>query len=146
MRSLVDTNVLIYSLDDEDPGKQATAKALLRQLSDANVAVISTQILQELFVTISRRFAGRMSATEAEAVVRRFATLPVVQVDVPIILAAMARVQTASVAFWDALIVESALVAGATRLLTEDLQHGQVFDGRLRVENPFLPPVPRSSP
>ena len=76
---------------------------------------------------------------------RDFARLPIVQVDAPIILAAIARVQTASIAFWDALIVESALAAGATRLLTEDLQDGQVFDGRLRVENPFLPPVPSSS-
>ena len=138
MRSLVDTNVLVYSLDDDEPGKQATAKVLLRQLSDANEAVISTQILQELFVTISRKFAGRMALAEAEAVVRRFANLPVVQVDVPIILAATVRVQTASIAFWDALIVEAALVAGATRLLTEYLQQGQIFDGRLRVENPFL--------
>ncbi len=55
----------------------------------------------------------------------------------PIILAAAARVQTASISFWDALVVESALAAGATRLLTEDLQHGQGFDGMLRVENPF---------
>ena len=139
MRSFVDTNILVYSLDDDDPSKQATARALLRQLSDANYAVISTQVLQELFVTINRKFAGRMSIADAEAVVRRFANQPVVQVDVPIILAATARVQTASIAFWDALAVESALVAGATRLLTEDLQHGQVFDGRLRVENPFLP-------
>jgi predicted nucleic acid-binding protein len=141
MRSLVDTNVLVYALDDDDPGKQATAKALLRRLSDANEAVISTQILQELFVTINRKFAGRISIAVAEAIVRRFANLPVVQVDVPIILAATVRVQTASIAFWDALIVEAALAAGATRLLTEDLPHGQVFDGRLRVENPFLSQV-----
>ena len=77
---------------------------------------------------------------------RRFANQPVIQVDVPIILAAIVRVQTASLSFWDALIVESALAAGATRLLTEDLRHGQVFDGRLRVENPFLPSTPVLAP
>lgn len=143
MRSFVDTNIPVYSLDEGDPGKQATAKALLRQLSDANEAVISTQVLQELFVTINRKFAARLSLAEAEAVVRRFAALPVVQVDVPIILAATVRVRATSIAFWDALIVEAALSAGATRLLTEDLQHGQVFDGRLRVDNPFLPPPDR---
>lgn len=143
MRSFVDTNIPVYSLDEGDPGKQATAKALLRQLSDANEAVISTQVLQELFVTINRKFAARLSLAEAEAVVRRFAALPVVQVDVPIILAATVRVRATSIAFWDALIVEAALSAGATRLLTEDLQHGQVFDGRLRVDNPLLPPPDR---
>jgi predicted nucleic acid-binding protein len=145
MRPFVDTNILVYSLDDDEPGKQATAKVLLRRLSDANEAVVSTQVLQECFVTINRTFAGRMSVADSEAVVRRFASQPIVQVDVPVILAAMTRVQTASLAFWDALIVESALAAGATRLLTEDLQHGQVFDGRLRVENPFLSPAPPST-
>ena len=68
---------------------------------------------------------------------RRIAVNPVVQVDVPIILAAIERVRTASISFWDALIVEAALIAGASTLLTEDLQDGQVFDGVLRVENPF---------
>jgi len=53
------------------------------------------------------------------------------------ILAAIVRVRTARISFWDALIVEAALTAGASTLLTEDLQDGQVFDGLLRVENPF---------
>jgi predicted nucleic acid-binding protein len=51
----------------------------------------------------------------------------------------MARVESANISFWDALVVEAALVAGATRLLTEDLQHGQIFDGWLRVETPYHP-------
>jgi predicted nucleic acid-binding protein len=144
MRSFVDTNVLVYTFAEDDPGKQAAATALMRQLIDANEVVISTQILQELFVTLIRKFAATLSIAEAEDIVRDLANQPVVQVDVPIILAAMTRVQTDSLSFWDALIVEAALVAGATRLLTEDLQHGRVFDGRLRVENPFLPPVPGS--
>lgn len=90
-------------------------------------------------MTLRRRFAVSLTAADAGAIVRDYAALPVIQVDVPIIIAAMARVESASISFWDALVVEAALVAGATRLLTEDMQHGQVFDGRLRVENPFLP-------
>ncbi len=83
-------------------------------------------------------FAVDLDLAVIDSIVRRFATDAVVQVDVPIILAATSRVLRSNISLWDALIVEAALVAGATRLLTEDLQHGQVIDGRLRIENPFL--------
>jgi predicted nucleic acid-binding protein len=143
--SFFDTNVLVYSVDVDEPDKQVIAQALLSSTITAGHAVISTQILQEFYWTITRKLPRRFAAAEAERVLRDLVRLPIVQVDVPIILAATIRVRTASIAFWDALIVESALAAGATRLLTEDLQRGQVFDGRLRVENPFLvPPVPGS--
>ena len=141
-----DTNILVSFYDDGTPEKQAIAQALVTDTVAAKQAVTSTQVLQEFYWSITRNLPRRLDAARAERAVRFFAKLPIVQVDVPIILAATVRVQTASLAFWDALIVDSALVAGATRLLTEDLQHGQVFDGRLRVENPFLAPTgPRSS-
>ena len=69
--------------------------------------------------------------------VRDFSRLPLVQIDVSLILAAVARSQKMSFSFWDALIAEAALKAGADRLLTEDMQHGQLIEG-MRVENPFL--------
>ncbi len=142
--SFVDTNVLVYFHDRDTPDKQAIAQAVVTAEIAAGQAVISTQVLQEFYWTLTRKQARRFDEAQAEQAVRDLARLPVVQVDVPITLAAITRVQTASLAFWDALVVESALAAGATRLLTEDLQHGQVFDGRLRVENPFLPPVSTS--
>ena len=136
--SFFDTNVLVYSIDTDQPDKQAIAQARLTGTTAAGQATISTQVLQEFYWTITRKLSRRFDAARADRAVRDFARLPTIQVDVPIILTATARVQTANLSFWDALIVESALVAGATRLLTEDLQHGQLFDGRLRVENPFL--------
>ena len=142
--SFFDTNVLVYSVDVDEPARQAIAQALLTGATAAGQAAISTQVLQEFYWAVTRKLPRRFTAAQAETAVRDLAQLPVVQVDVPIILAATVRVRTASLSFWDALIVEAALVAGATRLLTEDLQHGQIFDGRLRVENPFLPPGPSS--
>ena len=64
------------------------------------------------------------------------AALDVVQVGVPMILAAIDLTRLDSVAFWDALIVRAAQAGGCRLLATEDLQHGQSF-GDLRVENPF---------
>jgi predicted nucleic acid-binding protein len=142
--SFIDTNVLVYFHDVDTPDKQAIADAVLTAEIAAGQAVISTQVLQEFYWSLTRKLTYRFDEAQAAEAVRDLTQLPIVQVDVPLILAAMTRVQTASLAFWDALVVESALVAGASRLLTEDLQHGQVFDGRLRVENPFLPVDPRS--
>lgn len=133
----LDTNILVYGIDDDEPRKRSIARETIDSGPIANDIVISTQILQEYYWTASRKFARRLAPGTVDRTFRDFIQLRVIQVDVPIILAATARVQAASISFWDALVVESALAAGATRLLTEDLQHGQVFDGRLRVKNPF---------
>jgi len=137
MPTFVDTNVFVYTFDSEDPAKQAKAQETVSDLSESGELVVSTQVLQELYVTLRRRFVVRLGDDELERGVRRISANPVVQIDVPMILAAIVRVRTARISFWDALIVEAALTAGASTLLTEDLQDGQVFDGVLRVENPF---------
>ncbi len=85
---------------------------------------------------MTRKLASPLSPGVAEARVRDFCDLPLVRVDAPLILAAIARSRSLGFSFWDALILEAALSAGAERLLTEDLQHGQEIES-LRVENPF---------
>jgi predicted nucleic acid-binding protein len=64
------------------------------------------------------------------------ARLDVVPVQLDLVLGAIDLHRLHSISFWDALIVRCASAAGCTRLLTEDLQHGQLIDG-VRVENPF---------
>jgi predicted nucleic acid-binding protein len=93
--------------------------------------------LQEFYVSVTRKLASPLPPEVAEARVRDFSWLPLVQVDPSLIVAAIARSRRLGFSFWDALIVEAALRAGAGRLLTEDLQDGQEIGG-LRVENPFL--------
>lgn len=88
-------------------------------------------------MNVTRKLVSPLPPEVAEKRVRDFSRLPLVRVDAPLILAAIVRSQRMVLSFWDALIVEAALSAGADRLLTEDLQHGQVFES-LRVENPFL--------
>jgi predicted nucleic acid-binding protein len=68
--------------------------------------------------------------------VRDVSALTVVQIDTPLVLAAIAVSRQQSLSLWDALIVQAAATSGCSVLLTEDLSHGQVFDG-LRVESPF---------
>ena len=94
-------------------------------------------MLQEFYVSVTRKLAEPLPPDVAEAQVEDFARLPLVRVDEAMILAAIERHGSMSLSFWDALILEAALRCGADRLLTEDLQHGQKIEG-LRVENPFL--------
>jgi predicted nucleic acid-binding protein len=136
-RSFFDTNVLLYLFDNREPDKKAAAQELIQKEVEADRASLSTQVLQEFYVNATRKLAFPLSPEEAGARVRDFSRLPLVQVDVPLILAAIARSQRMSFSLCDAMIVEAALKAGADRLLTEDLQHGQVIED-MRVENPFL--------
>ena len=135
-RVFLDTNVLAYLLDAAEPKKQARARRVLEtELADLEL-VVSTQVLQELYVCLTRGRAPIATPEVAERAVRDAAAFTVIQVDVPLVLSAIAESQRSQLSFWDALVVRAAVSAGCTRLLTEDLSHGQVFDG-VRVENPF---------
>jgi predicted nucleic acid-binding protein len=136
-RSFFDTNVLLYLFDASVPEKKALAQEVFSGEAEAGRAVLSTQTLQEFYVNATRKLAEPLSLEVAAEQVRNFSLLPLVRVDEAMILAAAERNRSMSISFWDALIVEAALKAGADRLLTEDLQHGQRIEG-LRVENPFL--------
>jgi predicted nucleic acid-binding protein len=77
-----------------------------------------------------------MHRATARRIVALYAEWPVVQADVPLILAASELEERHTLSFGDALIVESARRVGATRLLTEDFQHGRVVSG-VMIDNPF---------
>lgn len=136
-RSFFDTNVLLYLFDGSEPEKKALAQETLYGEVERGRAVLSTQVLQEFYVNATRKLAEPLSTEVAGAQVRDFARLPLVRVDEAMIFSAMERHRGMSVSFWDALIVEAAISCGADRILSEDLQHGQVMDG-VRIHDPFL--------
>jgi predicted nucleic acid-binding protein len=136
-RSFFDTNVLLYMYDDNEPRKKELALRTFERAIETNLAVLSTQVLQEFYVNVTRKLATPLAPERAAARVRDLARLPLVRVDEAMILSAIERHRRMSFSFWDALILEAALKGGADLLLSEDLQHGQNIEG-LRVENPFL--------
>ncbi len=136
MRSFFDTNVLVYLFDEDSPEKQAAARELLRQETADGRAVLSTQVLQEFYVAITRKLALPVPPPTALQALADLCALPVVQVDKDLVLRGARRSQAGGFSFWDALIVEAALQARATTLWTEDLQHGQTVE-TLRIANPF---------
>lgn len=135
-RVFVDTHVLTYVLDDAEPSKRNAARERLLAEQSEHDLVVSTQVLQELYVSLTRGSHPIASSKVAESAVRDAARFTVVQVDVPLVMAAVVTSREHRISFWDALIVRAAVEAGCDRLLTEDLNAGQVIDG-VRIENPF---------
>ena len=137
MRAFFDTNILIYLFDEDAPEKKTLARELFIRETDAGRAVLSTQVLQEFYVAVTRKLAVPLSPEIAENVVRNLTALPLIQIDSALVLTAIGKSRLLGFSFWDALIIASALSGGAECLFTEDLQHGQIIDG-MRIENPFV--------
>lgn len=136
MRCFLDTNVLVYFHDPSDSRKQAIAQGTLREQMTGGGPVISSQVLQEFCVAVQRRRLLTPALTLAAAT--EFAHYCPYATTAEAVLAGVALAQRHQLSVWDGLIVQAALDAGCTTLLTEDLQHGQRF-GALQVINPFLP-------
>ncbi|MGI8723287.1 MAG: PIN domain-containing protein [Geodermatophilaceae bacterium] len=135
-RSFIDTNIFVYAADESPEGqfKHDIATALLAERrSDL---VVSTQVLQEFYVVATRKLRPPVPEDRAAAAVYGMARLEVVQLDVPLILAAVAISRSAQLSLWDALMIEAARSARCSRIVTEDLFDGQVIHG-VTVHNPF---------
>jgi predicted nucleic acid-binding protein len=134
--TFVDTNVLVYAHDSAEPSKQPVAQRLLESLWETRTGTLSTQVLQEFYVVATRKFVPPMSKRAAREIVALYGTWPLVPVDVPLIQTASRLEERHKLPFWDALIIEAARRAGASRLATEDLRDGWRIGG-VRIENPF---------
>jgi predicted nucleic acid-binding protein len=135
----VDTNILIYSHDTHDVTKHRSAAKLLAELWASGMGVLSTQVLQEFYSAATRKLQPALTPRQARQVMHDYSDWCRVDTDPLLIISANELSEQHSINFWDALIVEAALRAGAVELVTEDLQNGRQF-GDLRVRNPF--PIP----
>lgn len=136
-KTFVDTNILIYAHDVDAGAKHATAKDILRDLWAERTGVLSVQVLQEFYVNVTRKIAAPLSKHSARTVVSNYA--PWCGETTSAEISAAFRIEDASqISFWDALIVASAINAGAEIILSEDLNRGQRIAGVL-IENPFAP-------
>ena len=133
-----DTNVLVYTQDALEPGKQAIARALVAQAIRAGEFTISTQVMQEFYAVATRR--RLLSPLQAAALIQAWAENEVVSATPDLLLRAFGLQQSSQISVWDALIVQAALDSGCTTLYSDDMQHGMRF-GRLELVNPFLQPT-----
>lgn len=133
-RCFADSNVLVYLFDDDSPAKQSRARELIAETS--GTLVLSVQILGEFFHVVTRRLRRPLSRAQALYATENLQEFEVWPIHRFLVHSAMRRSIASRLSYWDSLIVETAIEAGATVLLTEDLQDGQMFGG-LRVLNPF---------
>ncbi|MDQ3937410.1 MAG: PIN domain-containing protein [Chloroflexota bacterium] len=133
----MDTNVLLYAYDKSEVTKQPVAQAALDRLWADRTGAVSSQVLQEFYNAAMRKLLPPVSRAEAREIIDLHTAWPVVLLDAAVILAATHIEERHQLSLWDALVIEAARVAGADRLMTEDMQHGRVIEG-VRIENPFV--------
>ena len=136
-RTFVDTNVLIYAHDIEAGHKYEDASSILLDLWQSRTGVISIQVLQEFYVNVTRKIPVPISRSTARDIIRQYSVWPVVEPDADMVVRASEIEERHKLSFWDAMIVAAAHKAGATRILTEDLGHGETVAG-VSIENPFV--------
>jgi predicted nucleic acid-binding protein len=134
--AFVDTNVLVYAFDSTDPTRHRSAAQLLSRLMDEDRLRLSTQVLQEFYVTMTRKARPVWSPDRALAKLDDFAAWPVILSDLPLLREAVLLSRDSIISFWDALVIAAAARSGADTLYTEDLNNGQILRG-VRVVNPF---------
>ncbi len=132
-RSFFDTNVLVYADDKAAPAKQRRSIELVAEHRRSRTGVVSLQVLQEYFVTVTRKL--QVDARVARRKIELLAEFDVAAPEVSDILAAIDLHRLHGFSFWDALIVRAAKQAGCSVLLSEDMQE-RAIDG-LQVVNPF---------
>jgi predicted nucleic acid-binding protein len=136
-RTFVDTNILVYAHDADAGEKHAAAAKTVADLWESRSGIISTQVLQELYVALTRKVASPVTRNIARRIIRNYMAWELALNDGVILLHASEIEENYRLSFWDGLIVAAAYSKNAAVILTEDLNHGQNIEG-IRVLNPFL--------
>jgi predicted nucleic acid-binding protein len=134
--AFVDSNVLIYAVSQDDPAKQQRAREIVARGFTDGCFAISTQVMFEVYVNITRKAKINLSASQAFEYVRALAEWPVVVMTPSLVLAALSLAQRLKISPWDAAILETARQGGCRTVLSEDLSTTQLYGG-IAVENPF---------
>jgi predicted nucleic acid-binding protein len=139
LAAFVDSNVLVYAVSDDEPEKQRRAREIVARGFTEGCFAISTQVMLEVYVNVTRKAKIGLPPREAFEYVRALAEWPVVDMTPELVLAALELSDRSKISPWDAAILETARQAGCKRVISADLGDGQVYGG-ITVENPFREP------
>ncbi len=135
-RRFVDTNLFVYAHDESAGRKREVARDLITGLWETRTGCASVQVLQELFVNLTRKVPRPLSAGDAASLVRDISAWTIHSPRPGDVLSAIELHERVGVSFWDAMILTSARTLGCQVLYSEDLNAGQSYDG-VRVVNPI---------
>jgi predicted nucleic acid-binding protein len=133
-KSFLDTNILIYQLDNRDPIKQKKCREIMKALAVNHEAVISTQILQEFYVACTMKL--KIKPLLVKAIMHGFENMEIVAIGTDLINEAIDTSLQYQMSFWDSLVVVSAESAKCRFLFSEDLNEGQIVR-KVRIQNPL---------
>ena len=131
----LDTNVLVYAVSSAEHEAGKSRRAL--ELVETSDFGLSAQVLQEFYVTVTRKIKKPLAPELAVALMDQYRVFPVVATDYPLIVSAVELSLRYGVSYWDGAILAAAEALEAQVLYTEDLNHGQRY-GAVRAVNPFL--------
>jgi predicted nucleic acid-binding protein len=133
---LLDTNILVYAHDLDAGLKNQVAVKIVKDLWEDRTGVLSTQVLQEFYVTVTKKIGNPISLFEAREIIRSYACWEIMENTVISVVRASEIEEKYHISFWDALVVVAAYESKVDKILTEDLNSGQLIEGIL-IENPF---------
>jgi predicted nucleic acid-binding protein len=133
----VDTNILVYAYDLDAGAKYETANKIVAELWETQSSIISTQVLQEFYITLTKKIPQPLERNTVRGIIMSYLSWEVVVNEPKLILRASEIEETYKISFWDALIVTAAFSGNASTIFTEDLNHGQNIEG-IQIHNPFI--------
>jgi predicted nucleic acid-binding protein len=138
-RTFVDSNILIYAYDVDAGKRHEQSVECLDRLWKDQTGRLSTQVLQEFYVTVTQKIKTPLIRARARNVVRNYTRWVQSLITSATVIRASEISEIWQISFWDGLILAAADEAGASELLSEDMNHGQLVAG-IRIVNPFVPP------
>ena len=132
----LDTNILVYAHDLDAGMKHTVAVQIVKDMWEKRLGALSTQVLQEFYVTITKKIGSPVSLFEAREIIRTYASWGIRENTSTSVIRASEIEDKYYISFWDALIVVAAYEAKVDKILSEDLSSGQIIEGIL-IENPF---------
>ncbi|HEX8947713.1 MAG TPA: PIN domain-containing protein [Dissulfurispiraceae bacterium] len=132
----LDANILVYAHDKDAGEKHSVALTIVKDLWEKRTGVLSNQVLQEFYVGVTRKIQKSIAKSEAREILRAYLCWSIREITPLSIVRATEIEEKNRISFWDALVIVAAYEAKCEKILTEDLNAGQVIEGIL-IENPF---------
>jgi predicted nucleic acid-binding protein len=136
-KAFLDTNILVYAYDASAGNKHDIAKKIVTELWNSGLGCLSTQVLQEFFVTITKKIQKPLNNASAYELIKDLLKWDVIINTGQCILDGIELQKKYKYSFWDSMIIQAAVKSKSDILLSEDLSNGQIVDG-VEIRNPFV--------
>jgi len=131
-----DTNILVYAYDSHLPDKQQKAQNIILSGVREGNGVLSTQVLGEFFMVVTKKINKPLPVRDAREIIKYMGRMKVQEIDVLLVERALDTLERYKISYWDSLIISAAERAQCNRILSEDLNAGQIYHG-IEITNPF---------